>query len=573
MPAVLSVEVRPDESFERYEALAREHGSDRVLALVARSTRTAWLRRLEGVDRAEDLIFTPGAWVRRELALWWPLADAGLTADGWPRSDSALAEPLFVQADIAQGLMAAFTRESRQRDRAFADARTPSSLIYVQLLDVLDAAVLHRLDLAEAARLLLAGCFYPDEAPRRRHVQPCLEAYRDGMLRARMLDRSLARWVFELYVLPSEPYLAHRARTLRAELREDPPAAPSGPLGRLAFAILADSPAGLPLGISRTYPEMLGRASAEAVAGFAAGRTVALVVPGMTSLLAWWFRRALAEAGVPLVVSAGTNRLTDHAPVRVALALAAHAFPVAGGPERDPDLWQDALEAVDGDAGRIEAWADAARALPLSLAGVFRLAFGRLLAPAGRTAADWQVADAISQLASAAERFAAADARMEGAWGRPGDGAPGLAGQAWRFREFLLAGHFAARPGLVAPPPAGAVRLTTLRRFAEDGEAADLVLLLDASAPSWLRSGAREICNANVLRPDRPAGPYLPAEEREDAIRALASDLSRAAAWAQGEAHLLASLADAEGGDQPGGLADFCEPSWAPEPREAGGPA
>ncbi len=602
MPVPNSDSLRSDDLFERYAELVGEWGSDGVLALVEGGTRAAWLDRVAGGERAEDRIFTFGSWVRRELTLWWPLAEAGLAADGREPDPGVPSEPLFVQADVAQGLMAAFTCGYRDRERAFADARTPEALRYVQLGDVLAAAVEQGLTLPEAEQLLLAGCGNPDEAAQRRHVRGCLEVYRDGMLRARLLDRALAAWIFERYVLPGVAYQAHLRRTVRAlvvEVAAQPqpwvtgvlatlsgllgervsggmaggasaatsPAIAGGALGRLAAALVADDgSAGVPLETFRGYPEMLGRVSDVAIAEAEAGRRVAILVPGMTPLLAWWFKRALGRASVPLVVTAGTNRLTDYAPVRVALALAAHAFPGEGGTPVDPDLWQDALDALDGDAGRIEAWADAARAVPRQLAGVFRLAFGQLLAPAGRTADAWQAADEIAQLVRTAERFEAADSRIGGNWGRSGDGVAGLAGIVWRFREFLLAGHFAERPQALGPRPAVAcVQLSTLHRFAAGGEAADRVLLVDASAQAWLRSGARELCNVHVLDRSRPTGPYSPGEDRSDARLALARVLQRAAALASGSVRAFAALVDAEGSDQPGGLADFCEPAGTPE--------
>ncbi len=732
MPVELLVGLSLDVSdalFERYCRLAGELGDGRVLALVETRAQQQWAcrLRLSGRARAEDRVFTPGAWIRRELDVWWPLVEAGLEADGWSRTAGTPAEPLLVQADAAQELMAACAEPYVLGSGAFVGARTPPSLRHVHLTDTLARAAEQELDLDEACRRLISGAATPDAAAHRQHVLPCLQAYRDTALRHRVLDAGLAWWVFGRYVLPARqfqeylgagigallvegleaasPLLQRVVRTAAAGAahvalgwRVDGAGVPSVGLDGAGVpdwpgALLVETPAGGPsaalagarvagilrwdgapsqpnggsdLGLrncgmhlfeSGTYPEMLDRVVADAAAARRAGLQVAIVLPRVTQLQLWWLRQGLQRLDLPIIVSAGTNRLVDYRPVRVALALACLAVPDAAWEPLDRDVWTDILEEItgadayvvagladelaadpsavlawasrgpghdaewdsewdsepDGDdderaatsderaatsggsgsadggdwadvgpllagiprqaapAGgtplatdalnRLRGWAAQVRNTKISLAGIFRLAFARVLAPrkgdldgpAGHVA--WERADQINQLVSAAERFQALDERLGGRWGTR-EAAPGLGGLVSRFCQFLLAGGFAERPMAIRPEPDDAILVTTASQMAQRGNPVDVQIWLDVSSPAWFKSDDRELTNSRVLLARRDPGPYDPAESQADSSEKLARTILACCTLARQEVRCYSALLDAEARDQPGGLAD-----------------
>lgn len=665
-----------DALFERYCGMAARLGSSRVLALVDGTASREWQRRLRaaGEPRAEDKVLSPGSWVRRELDVWWPLVEAGLASDGLELPPGVPSEPLFVQADLAQELMAAGIEPYCRASGAFATSRTPQAMRHVHLLDTLQKAVEQDLDLDDACGRLVAGAAAPDAAAHRQHVLPCLTAYRDLALRHRVLDGGLAWWVFGRYLLSRAEFLAYLRRGVaglvvgafeeagpllrravraaaagagevagdvaigwRADggvrgtacrdvelvlaewhgaVRVDVPGPPAGsgptPLAewgwRLAGGVrdasgleAASLAPGAPLALvqSGTFPEMLDRVVAETAAEREAGRSVAVILPRVTQLQLWWLRRALGERGLPTVVAAGTNRLVDFRPVRVALALASVAFPRGDRFALDRDQWTDILEEVtgedayvvagladelagdhgpllaggDGPLAFLGAWLRDVREAPGSLGGLFRSAFAQVLAPRdgdlegpGSDAA-WERADQLNQLVETAERFEAVDLRLGGRWGeRPGD--PGLAGRVGRFCEFLLAGSFAERPMGIRPQPAGAIVLATASRFAQDGEPVDVQLWLDCSSPAWLKGDDRELANARALVAEREPGPYGLAESQADSADKLARTVLACAARARWNIRCHASLLDSECREQPGGLADVIGELV---PAEAGG--
>ena len=208
---------------DRYCEAVRSAGSDGVLAWVESPTVAEWLAlvRERGEARLEDRIMTAEAFARRELALWWPVVDDALTAAGWEAAEGlagtgpSFDEPLFVQGDIAQALLWRVTSGYREEAGSFEDIRTPSPLWAVHMLDALSIGLEQGLEVPDIGERLVAGWGHPDEAERRKHVAPCIAAYRDAMLRWRMLDSGLTRWVFANYLMAATPYLRHLAKSLR----------------------------------------------------------------------------------------------------------------------------------------------------------------------------------------------------------------------------------------------------------------------------------------------------------------------------------------------------------------------
>jgi hypothetical protein len=204
--------------FDRYCAAVGAVGSGGVLALVEAPTVPLWLGRVRerGEARQEDRIMTPEAFARRELALWWPVVEEALTAAGWECTKGLSdGEPLFVQGDMAQALLWQATAAYREATGSFEDIRTPSPLWAVQMLDALSGGLEQGLEVPEIGERLVAGWGHPDEAEKRKHVAPCIAAYLDAMLKWRMLDSGLTRWVFARYLLAAPGYLRYQAENLR----------------------------------------------------------------------------------------------------------------------------------------------------------------------------------------------------------------------------------------------------------------------------------------------------------------------------------------------------------------------
>ncbi|MBU6428613.1 MAG: hypothetical protein KGR26_06370, partial [Cyanobacteria bacterium REEB65] len=177
--------------------------------LVEPQTRLRWLEPLDqaaGVaSRLEDRILTPFGWIKRELELWWPVIDAAI--EGKPGL-----EPRIVQIDMAQYLMERFSRPLRAAG-ALRGARTPPVLQNIHLLDALARGIENRLDLAEVSQRLLAAS--PQAAAMLGGVPECLEAYRQGMRKHRLLDQALTWEAFANALLHDPRYRERLATTTR----------------------------------------------------------------------------------------------------------------------------------------------------------------------------------------------------------------------------------------------------------------------------------------------------------------------------------------------------------------------
>ena len=282
--------------FERYcEALDGGYSGASILAVVEPRSRDAWLDRLAGSlrSRQEDRIMTPFSWVKRELELWWPRVEEHSTLPPPPaglRADL----PLFVQIDMAQYLMERITAPYRARTGAFAASRTPEALRYVHLLDTLARGVENQLSPAEAIARLLAAA-RPVDRQGLADVAPCIDLYREELLRHRILDQALAWELFATVLLEDPLYRAHLATTTRVLLVEALDEAT--PVAAHAYEIVADGCPEVFLGIRQdgAQRDFVGADAAGARARWPQAVTVA-VPPRSPSLasLGQSLHRALA---------------------------------------------------------------------------------------------------------------------------------------------------------------------------------------------------------------------------------------------------------------------------------------
>lgn len=224
--------------WNHYESLL-ESGtpSDRILVWLEGTTRSRWTRLLKGeVDphiapeaRPEAIekglltatsaqrAYTPAAFIKEELKLWWPWVDAQLEAMGFSscgpgKSPLRFSEPHFVAIDLAQYLINRFTAPLRTHEASsLQESTTPVHLQNIQLLDALSRGVENghglldaQSDLLPAKRLasaiavrLHAGSGSTEAAlPTFNAIAACLEAYIQHMLEHRLLDYGLQLEVY-----------------------------------------------------------------------------------------------------------------------------------------------------------------------------------------------------------------------------------------------------------------------------------------------------------------------------------------------------------------------------------------
>ncbi len=234
--------------FERYcQALDDGNSGASILALVDSRSRDRWLARLAGSWRArqEDRIMTPYSWIKRELELWWPRVEERSDLPP-PPAGKRVDLPVFVQIDLAQYLMERITAPYRARSGAFAGSRTPEALRYIHLLDTLARGVENQLSPAEAIERLRAAA-RPVDLPALDGVAPCIELYREALLRHRILDQALAWELFTTVLLEDPLYRAHQQATTRVLLVEALDEAT--PVAAQAYAVVAESCAEAVLGV------------------------------------------------------------------------------------------------------------------------------------------------------------------------------------------------------------------------------------------------------------------------------------------------------------------------------------
>lgn len=337
--------------------------------------------------------------------------------------------------------------------------------------------------------------------------------------------------------------------------------------------------------------EALAQDLALALEGSSPG-DLAIVAPSLDPLLIFWLRSKLATFGLPLVLEAGSHRLLDHpsAEALLSAALLAPAGPLADRLTRDQ--WLGLLEHVTGGdpfalapiAGRLAVSSDLPDRMELaelsdaqarrfgrlvgwlarqgseparSLSGLLASAFSSVLGPClveqtrgeglsldgpgpGRLAQMAKLVDAAERFDRVLDRLGEPDAVMH---------------RLGLLCGFLRSGAIAERsdPGLA---PEQAVVLATASQLSQGARAFDIQFWLDVASARWWKSDARELTNARVLRRTRPLGPYGPDEDQRDMDAKLDRVLLACAARTRREIRAYASIFDAAGRENTGGLVD-----------------
>ncbi|HEY9721704.1 MAG TPA: hypothetical protein V6D47_06800 [Oscillatoriaceae cyanobacterium] len=208
---------------DRYRALL-DAGvpSDRILVLLESRTRSDWNNWLKGLPRPTGAwrIHTPGAWMQREIELWWPAVQAALADRGW---ECLQPEPRFVAIDLSQYLLAHFAEELRDEEGAYVPgSRSAPRFQGIQILDALGRSIENgaRLDAsgglaAEVGRRLMPALAERLDAPAlAQRVGRAIALYTNGMLQHGLLDHALTLVLFTEVLWQDAGYQAHlRANT------------------------------------------------------------------------------------------------------------------------------------------------------------------------------------------------------------------------------------------------------------------------------------------------------------------------------------------------------------------------
>jgi hypothetical protein len=195
---------------EYHQLVAGGTRTDHILVLVMSLPQgRKWRRALALPVTGPIQVLTFWGFVQRELLRFWRLALLRL-GEG-----ERVIQPVFLNAESAHYLMTMLVDEARDAGR-FADMVATSSRIALQILNNLNQAAIHGLDLEDATTRLLIAC--SGDARRMSAIRDALEvgrSFRQQCLQTRCLDYSLTVDVYCRYLLPEPGYRSALLDTYR----------------------------------------------------------------------------------------------------------------------------------------------------------------------------------------------------------------------------------------------------------------------------------------------------------------------------------------------------------------------
>ena len=206
---------------EKYQELAREVGTDRILVLLQNASSVRdWKNNLQ-LDKTGPLnIFTFFGLAQNQVRTYWPEV---YDLEGLP------VEPYFMNVETAHYIMTRIVEQRREKKDYFLNLNSTSNSIAVQLIDNLNQAALNLLNMADLEERLLDWA--ADDTEKRRIFKEAIRLmnqYRESCHDHFVIDYSLLIKLF-FRLLKTEPYLKRLEESydylLVDELELTPPAA------------------------------------------------------------------------------------------------------------------------------------------------------------------------------------------------------------------------------------------------------------------------------------------------------------------------------------------------------------
>ena len=168
-----------------------------------------WRRALDLPVTGPVQVLTFWGFVQRELLRFWRLALPHL-GDG-----EAVIQPVFLNAESAHYLMTVLVDEARDAGR-FAGMVAVSSRIALQILNNLNQAAIHGLDIADVTGRLLGSCGSdPGKTASIRDALEVARSFREQCLQSRCLDYSLSVDAYRRHLLGDNEYRSAIQNTYR----------------------------------------------------------------------------------------------------------------------------------------------------------------------------------------------------------------------------------------------------------------------------------------------------------------------------------------------------------------------
>ena len=184
--------------------------TDHILVLVMNLPQgRKWRKALDLPVTGPIQVLTFWGFVQRELLRFWRLVLPRL-GDG-----EAVIQPVFLNAESAHYLMTVLVDEARDAGR-FTDLVATSSRIALQVLNNLNQAAIHGLDMDDATGRLLAAA--GGDSRKMSAIRDALEvanSFRQQCLQTRCLDYSLSVAAYCRYLLPDHGYRSALQNTYR----------------------------------------------------------------------------------------------------------------------------------------------------------------------------------------------------------------------------------------------------------------------------------------------------------------------------------------------------------------------
>ncbi|MFN2364480.1 MAG: UvrD-helicase domain-containing protein, partial [Halarsenatibacteraceae bacterium] len=206
---------------EKYQELAREVGTDRVLVLLQNASSVRdWKNNLELKKTGPLNIFTFFGLAQNQVRTYWPEV---YDIEGLP------VEPYFMNVETAHYIMTRIVEQRRAKKDYFLNLNSTSNSIAVQLIDNLNQAALNLLTMAELEERLLDWA--ADDTEKRRIFKEAIQLmnqYRESCHDHFVIDYSLLIKLF-FRLLKTDTYLKRLEKSydylIVDELELTPPAA------------------------------------------------------------------------------------------------------------------------------------------------------------------------------------------------------------------------------------------------------------------------------------------------------------------------------------------------------------
>ncbi|WP_031515753.1 UvrD-helicase domain-containing protein [Desulfofalx alkaliphila] len=190
------------------QLLAQGIKSDNILVLLRSAADVSqWRKSLQAAACGTLHIYTYFGFVQNQIKKYWPLVTKKMPTAGQDL------QPVFMTVESAHYLMGLLVEEARQQGM-FAEVKSTSEHLALQLIDNLNQAAVNNISLEEAGRRLIqlgAASHSQEKATALAEGVTVMEKFRKQCLATLTLDYSLMIELFNRILMQDKIYLEHLA--------------------------------------------------------------------------------------------------------------------------------------------------------------------------------------------------------------------------------------------------------------------------------------------------------------------------------------------------------------------------